>query len=319
MRARVRTERNGLFLPRIVSPSRLACRLLVVAEHPTTRHPPRRSKNHAFRNVSRKNFHHPSAAADRGRLPRQGCWCWPVLAWAFSWRPAGCRPRKAKPSAANAKLLQTTVDKAIAFLAAKQGADGSLSPRVGIGPTTLATLGLLRNGRTTADPQVAKGLAYLTHFVQADGGIYPPHSFVTNYETCLALVCFQAANGDHRYDKIIGRADAFVRGIQIGEKQGKTPADLPYGGVGYGARSRPDLSNTAFLVDALKANGAKADDEAIQRRWSSCRAARTWKANTTRRRLPTRSTTAASTTPARWASRTKNASFPTAACAATAP
>jgi squalene-hopene/tetraprenyl-beta-curcumene cyclase len=38
-----------------------------------------------------------------------------------------------------------------------------------------------------------------------------------------------------------------------------------YGGAGYGGDSRPDLSNTNFLIDALRAAGNDADSEAIQR------------------------------------------------------
>jgi squalene-hopene/tetraprenyl-beta-curcumene cyclase len=40
---------------------------------------------------------------------------------------------------------------------------------------------------------------------------------------------------------------------------------LYYGGAGYGGNTRPDLSNTAFLIEALKSRGAEADDEAIQK------------------------------------------------------
>ena len=32
-----------------------------------------------------------------------------------------------------------------------------------------------------------------------------------------------------------------------------------YGGAGYGKHSRPDLSNTSFLIDALRAVGNEAD------------------------------------------------------------
>ena len=47
--------------------------------------------------------------------------------------------------------------------------------------------------------------------------------------------------------------------------KGKTPADLNYGGAGYGRRSRPDLSNTSFLIDALHSVGRGEDDPAIQK------------------------------------------------------
>jgi squalene-hopene/tetraprenyl-beta-curcumene cyclase len=76
-------------------------------------------------------------------------------------------------------------------------------------------------------------------------------------------MAFAEANKDHRYDKIIKGADTYIRGLQAeGLKEG--PANVAYGGVGYGGSTRPDLSNTAFLIDALKAAGAEADDKAIQ-------------------------------------------------------
>ncbi|MCY2988084.1 MAG: terpene cyclase/mutase family protein [Planctomycetota bacterium] len=163
------------------------------------------------------------------------------------------------------KLLQTTVDRAIAYLAKQQDDDGSLSSQMGIGPTALTTLGLLRNGRGVADPQVAKGLEYLAGFLQADGGIHPERSRVPNYETCVALVCFQEANRDGRYDKVIRSAEKFIRTGQFDEGEDKGKSDLSYGGAGYGGKSRPDLSNTAYLVDALQACGAGPNDPAIQK------------------------------------------------------
>jgi squalene-hopene/tetraprenyl-beta-curcumene cyclase len=163
------------------------------------------------------------------------------------------------------KTYQAVVDRAAAFLATRQAQDGSLSAGAGIGPTALAMLALLQNGRTAADPQVAKGLAWLEGFVQKDGGIYKPGSFITNYETCVTVVCFQKAKRQGRYDKILRQANAFLRGIQIDEKKGKDKSDPSYGGVGYGAKSRPDLSNTAFTMEALAACGAGPNDAAIQR------------------------------------------------------
>jgi squalene-hopene/tetraprenyl-beta-curcumene cyclase len=64
---------------------------------------------------------------------------------------------------------------------------------------------------------------------------------------------------------LIERAEAFVKGIQWDESEGKERADLEYGGAGYGSHKRPDLSNTSYLIDALVATGNDANDEAIQR------------------------------------------------------
>ena len=50
-------------------------------------------------------------------------------------------------------------------------------------------------------------------------------------------------------------ADAYVRGLQWDATKGVDAANVKYGGAGYGGEnSRPDLSNTSFLVDALKAD-----------------------------------------------------------------
>jgi squalene-hopene/tetraprenyl-beta-curcumene cyclase len=164
-----------------------------------------------------------------------------------------------------ARRYQTITDQAIKFLALQQGVDGAISPPLGIGPTALATLGLLRSGRTLADPQVAKGLKYLEEYTQESGGIHMPGGRIPVYETCIAIMCFKQANRDGRYNKILKGADAFIRKGQIDEKNGKQKSDVSYGGIGYGGRSRPDLSNTAYLVDALKASGANPDDPALQK------------------------------------------------------
>ncbi len=164
----------------------------------------------------------------------------------------------------NAKLYEQTVERAVNYLQTKgQGADGSFSPQVGPAVTAIVVTGLIGNGRSLEDPTVRKGLDYLTGFVRDDGGIYAEGSRIKNYETCVVLMAFAAANNDHRYDKIVKNADAYIRGLQAeGLKQGA--ANVAYGGVGYGGSTRPDLSNTAFLIDALKAAGAGPDDKAIQ-------------------------------------------------------
>jgi squalene-hopene/tetraprenyl-beta-curcumene cyclase len=158
------------------------------------------------------------------------------------------------------------VDRAIDYLQNKaQAPDGSYSKQAGPGVTAIVTAALLRHGRTPNDPVVAKGLKYLEGFVQPDGAISLPKSTVRNYETSLGLVCFAAANRDGRYDRLIKNAEAFLKRIQWAEAQGQDPSSPSYGGAGYGRHERPDLSNTQFLIDALKAAGAGPDDEAMKK------------------------------------------------------
>lgn len=168
--------------------------------------------------------------------------------------------------AGDARTFEQAVEKGIGYLRTKgQTADGSYSSPVGPGVTALITTAVLRHGRSPDDPLVAKSLKYLEQFVREDGGIAKDKSRLPNYETCLAVMCFKEANRNGRYDAILKKADAFLKGEQVGPEDGKDVSDTNFGGAGYGGDSRPDLSNTAFLVDALKATGNDANSEAIQR------------------------------------------------------
>ena len=129
---------------------------------------------------------------------------------------------EAKTFGPDPQVYQTMVGRAIQFLAAQQSEDGALSPQIGIGPTALATLGLLRTGRSVTDPQVAKGLKYLEEYVQESGGIHMPGGHIPTYETCIALVCFKEANRDGRYGKTIKAAEnsfAAANGMKAGARK----------------------------------------------------------------------------------------------------
>jgi squalene-hopene/tetraprenyl-beta-curcumene cyclase len=73
-----------------------------------------------------------------------------------------------------------------------------------------------------------------------------------------------AANADGRYDKTIAAARDFLKKLPWDEEDGVKPDDVKYGGAGYGGSSRPDLSNTAYLLDALNAAGLSKDDPAFK-------------------------------------------------------
>lgn len=157
------------------------------------------------------------------------------------------------------------VARAINYLKVKGQRDNGSYEEKGIGITAVVTAALLRHGRTPQDPQVAKSLAYLEKHVQTDGGIYTPESTNKNYETCLSMLAFTEANKDGKYDKLLKNADVFLKDLQWDEKEEKGKEDLFYGGAGYGGHKRPDLSNTSFLIEALKAAGNDADSEAMQK------------------------------------------------------
>jgi squalene-hopene/tetraprenyl-beta-curcumene cyclase len=162
-------------------------------------------------------------------------------------------PAAPKPDDVNAVL-----DRAVAALKAKQNPDGSFAPKLG-GPgiTALVAAGLIRNGRGD-DPVAQKALAYLEKNVQEDGGIY--NKGLANYTTCVSLLAFKEANQGGKYDKVIANAAKFLKTLQNrGDEK-----DLRFGGVGYDAKSRPDLSNQHFYVEALLSAGVPKDDPAIR-------------------------------------------------------
>ena len=161
--------------------------------------------------------------------------------------------------------IGSLTNKALAFLATRQAADGSFSAQAGPAVTALVTTSILQHGRTADDPLVAKSLKYLTGFVREDGGIYSEGSVYKNYETSVALMCFAAANKSGKYDQLLKKAEAFAKGLQWDEGEEKSKADPEFGGAGYGKSKRPDLSNTSFFLDALKAVGNDENSEAIQR------------------------------------------------------
>lgn len=166
---------------------------------------------------------------------------------------------------ATAKKYEQMVDKAVAFLATKaQADDGSFNAAVGPAVTALVTTGVLRHGRSPDDPLVAKALKHIEGFVRPDGGIYAEGTFYKNYETCIAILCFKEANRNGKYDALLKNADAFIKSNQWGAAGEKGPQDLEYGGAGYGRNRRPDMSNTSFFVDALRAAGNDANSEAVQ-------------------------------------------------------
>ena len=170
----------------------------------------------------------------------------------------------AKPISEAEQLRQQIVDKGLAFLAKEgQSEQGTFSDRVGPGVTALAITSALRNGQPIDDPMVAEGLKALEGYVKPDGGIYG-NGRLKNYETCVAMVCLAEANKTGQYNEILKRAKEFVTGIQYGEGT-KDPSDPWYGGVGYGGAGRPDLSNTAYMIEALRAVETPASDPAIQR------------------------------------------------------
>ncbi len=155
---------------------------------------------------------------------------------------------------------------AVSFLKTSQNDEGGWTTPQSTGITALVTYGLLRSDVPPTDLAVAKALKHIVSFAQPDGRLCGKSSRHAGYETAVSLMALQAANKSGEYTELIKKADQFLRNMQFGDDDDVARDDDRYGGTGYGPNSgRPDLSNTAFLVEALQAAGAKPDDPAMQR------------------------------------------------------
>ncbi len=162
-------------------------------------------------------------------------------------------------------VLQQAIEQGASYFKNAQADDGSFSASSGPGVTAIVATALLRSGRTPDDPVVARSLTYLEQFRHENGGIFREGSNHKNYETSLAIVCFKEANKNGKYDELLAAAEKFVKGEQWDESEGHDISSMSYGGAGYGSHTRPDLSNTSFLLEALNSLGRGEDDDAVQK------------------------------------------------------
>ena len=172
---------------------------------------------------------------------------------------------------ADAKLWQGTVDKAINYLKSTQNPkDGSWSEQRSPGVTGVVVTGLLHTGRVTPnDPIVANGLKYIESLVNAKAGHIAgkdPKPQLQNYVTSINVMALvgrqpgRQVQGGHRRRGQVPQEAAVGRG-----RRARGQENDFYGGAGYDSKSRPDLSNTQFFLDALKAAGVAKDDPAFKK------------------------------------------------------
>src|SRR5262249_17311204 len=145
---------------------------------------------------------------------------------------------------------------------------GTWSGKTSPGITGVVLTGLLKSGKVTAkDPVVLKGLKYVESLVNPKEGHIAgkdPRVQLKNYVTCVNVMALVAADRTS-YKKVVGDAAKFLKQLQWDEGEGKDEKSDFYGGAGYDSKSRPDLSNTQFFVDALVEAGVPKNDPALKK------------------------------------------------------
>ncbi len=174
-------------------------------------------------------------------------------------------------------------EKAAAFLRAQQDqttGGWSVNPQAPAYPaiTALALTGLVMDpkidqAQPPTDPAVLNALKFILKYRQPDGGIYD--RVLPSYNTAICLSALSRINTPDAKAAVKAGVE-FLKSLQYGEGavaytglgESAVPVnkDHPfYGGWGYGRHGRPDLSNTAWALDALHDCGVDSSDPAFQR------------------------------------------------------
>lgn len=190
----------------------------------------------------------------------------PVFALAFG---VGLRPASA-PAQPKDDARKAAVEKAVAYLKRSQNENGSWSAEPqNRGTTGIVVTGLVQCGVKPDEAPAAKGVAFIETLINKKSGhIAGDDAKVTliNYTTSINIMALDAADKSDRYKAAIGNAVKYLKEYQWDETRGKKDDSDYYGGAGYaGDKSRPDLSNTAFFLEALKTAGVSKDDPAFKK------------------------------------------------------
>jgi squalene-hopene/tetraprenyl-beta-curcumene cyclase len=189
-----------------------------------------------------------------------------AIAAALALLPAG-RGADSAPRPTKAQW-QAVVDRAAAYLKSTQDENGGWSTKRNPGVTGVVVTGLLQCGKSPDDEPAAKGLKYIESLVNPKAGHIAgndPKLGLQNYVTSVNVMALVAAHRAQKYKPVIGNAVEFLKKLQWDESEGKTQADDYYGGAGYDSKSRPDLSNTQFFLEALREAGVGSDDPAMKK------------------------------------------------------
>jgi squalene-hopene/tetraprenyl-beta-curcumene cyclase len=150
--------------------------------------------------------------------------------------------------------ISAAQQRGIAWLIQQQEPNGSWRNQTAI--TGLAATAILRAGRPLATNEQAaadKAIQFLLANVRDNGAIYGGEG-KDPYPSYSTAICTMAllATGKAEYTDTIRKARQFLLNSQFDEGEGYTTDNASYGGIGYGKRERPDMSNMQWALEALR-------------------------------------------------------------------
>lgn len=168
--------------------------------------------------------------------------------------PLGQAPDGAKP--AQGQEAQHAITRGLDWLKSHQKPSGAWSEESYPALTALGLWACSKSGREDLKPTCDKAAAFVAGFAQPDGGIYKPATGgrgtggLSTYNTAICMAVLHAVDAA-KYAPVVLKARDFMASAQV---QGDSPGA---GGFGYGRpgespRDRPDLSNTGWVLMAMR-------------------------------------------------------------------
>jgi len=183
-----------------------------------------------------------------------------VLLIAVAWvvvRPGVAAPEKPAIGGELRAAVQPSIERGLKFLESAQAADGGWRGFESSDPAITALVVKCFAQHADYGPQhplVRRAYDFILRYQQPDGGVYIPDQGLHNYYTSVALMALQM-DKDEKTREAVARAQKYLIDLQWDESENYTPADVFYGGAGYGQGKRPDLSNTQMMLEALHDSG----------------------------------------------------------------
>src|SRR5260221_683559 len=170
---------------------------------------------------------------------------------------ATCAVAADLPSKSDVSLLKEVArgqERGLDWLLKQQKPNGSWNDHPAV--TGLAVMSILRSDKKlTKEEQAAadSGVKFVLTCVKPTGAIYGggDNDKYPNYSTSICTLALQAT-GKTEYTDIIKKARAFLLGSQLDEDEKVESNNPSFGGIGYGSRGRPDLSNTGWALEAIR-------------------------------------------------------------------
>ncbi len=152
------------------------------------------------------------------------------------------------------KEVARAQERGLDWLAKQQEKDGSWRHHPAI--TGLAVTTFLRSGEKLSDERqetVDRAIKFILSNVRTNGAIYGSNE-IDKYPNYSTAICTMAllATGKSEYTDTIRKARAFLLGTQFSEQHNVDSRNANYGGMGYGQDERPDMSNTAWALEAFR-------------------------------------------------------------------